>query len=62
MRIKWKSLADLVAREHALAAAPSSAHDREAVKQALEREGRLEEHKKTAARARKRIRRWFKED
>lgn len=62
MRIKWTSVQDLVARNCETAVAPTSTREREAVKEALKREGRLQEHMKSIARARARVRKWFKED
>ncbi|MBI4472958.1 MAG: hypothetical protein HY646_09845 [Acidobacteria bacterium] len=60
MRIKWTSLPDWVNKTDTVA--PSFTRDREALDQALKREGKLDEHKKAKARVRERIRRWFKED
>jgi hypothetical protein len=68
MRIKWASLNDLVTKKDwvtrtaELAEMPASSPDREALREALQREGQMEEYKKSMLRARARLNRWFKED
>jgi hypothetical protein len=53
---------DWVTRTVELAEMPASSRDREALREALQREGQMEEYKKSMLRARARLNRWFKED
>jgi hypothetical protein len=62
IRIKWSCMPEWAAVTKMHEGAPTTAHEREAIKNALWREGRLEEHRLAIIRARERVPRWFKDE